>query len=215
MPVRVVVRSGMLSAAATGDGVIVVCAGLSLSRSDVMRIVAHEVLGHALPRESARRLGVPLFMTGAGGAQDEEEGWALLVEERAGYLGPRRRAQLAYRHQAALAMRAGADFVQTVDLLLDYGASLRRSLQTACRIHRGGGLGREIVYLPALCRVKRALSKTPALEPWLSAGRVGLPLARHLLQRYGEFTQARTDLIASTARPAFRAVQDNSAIIGI
>ncbi len=173
LPFRVVARP-LMSAAATGDGVIVVRSGGHYRADEVRRIVVHEVEGHALPRARARAEAIRLFALGTAGGTDDEEGRALLLEERAGCFGDRRRAELGRRHLAALALRAGADWVETVRLLLDLGAPVASALAVASRVHRGGGLAREVVYLPALARIRHALEIDPSLERWLERGRIAL-----------------------------------------
>jgi hypothetical protein len=173
LPFRVVVRP-LLSAAATGDGVIVVREGASYSARDVRRIVVHEVEGHAMPRARARTEALGLFVLGTRGGSDDEEGRALLLEERAGCLDDLRHVELGRRHLAALAVRDGADWVETVRKLVALGAPLGSALTIASRVHRGGGLAREIVYLPALCRVREGCERDPGAEAWLERGRIAL-----------------------------------------
>jgi hypothetical protein len=51
------------------------------------------------------------------------------------------------------------------------------ALRIGARTHRGGGLGREAVYLPALLRVTAALEADGGLDRVLSAGRVAVDAA--------------------------------------
>ena len=53
-------------------------------------------------------------------------------------------------------------------------------MRVAARAHRGGGLGREVVYLPAFLRVKEALAEEPGLWGALGSGRVSVEAARVL-----------------------------------
>lgn len=183
LPFRVVVHDDLLSAAATGDGIIVVRGGARYRRFDVERIVRHEIEGHALPRTRARSESSALFSVGTAGGSDDEEGRALLLEERSGCLGAERRAELGRRHLAAIAVRRAADFVETVRLLLGLGADVEQAVLIANRVHRGGGLAREIVYLTALARVGRLLVADPEAERWLERGRIAVgavPVLREL-----------------------------------
>jgi hypothetical protein len=50
----------------------------------------------------------------------------------------------------------------------------------AARVHRGGGLGREIVYLPARFRVRAAFETDASLELMFERGRVSVDAARIL-----------------------------------
>ena len=177
LPFRVLTTADLASLAATGDGVILVRGGIACRRADIARVVAHELYGHALPRHRARAEAVGLFRAGTAGGSDDEEGRALLIEWRGGFLDHRRRVELGWRHLAGLSVRDGADFVQTVDLLLDAGAPVDEAVGVAARAHRGGGLAREVVYLPALARVASALQEQPVLEQWLKRGRIGVAAA--------------------------------------
>lgn len=180
LPFRVLLREDLPSAAATGDGVILVKAGARYRALDVERIVVHEIEGHALPRLRARHERLGLYRIGTAGGSDDEEGRALLLEQRGGYLDAARSAELGRRHLAALALRRGADYVETAQLLLDRGAALEDALRITSRVHRGGGLGRELVYLTALSRVGRAFERDGGLESFLERGRIAVGAARVL-----------------------------------
>ena len=185
LPFRVCAVPELTSVAATGDGVVLVRAGWRGRPQDVERIAVHEVHGHVLPRQRARREALGLFRVGSAGGCDDEEGRALLMELRAGLMGAHRRAELGRRHLAAVSVCQGATFVETVELLLALPAPLDTALHIAARVHRGGGLAREIVYLPALSRVQSNLAEEPDLERWMERGRIGIDAAR-VLARLGD-----------------------------
>lgn len=178
LAVRVIAARRMAPLAATGDGVIYVATGRRLSAEEAARTVVHEVIGHALPSERAKRAAVPLFELGTAFGSDDQEGRALLVEERAGLLSSGRRSELARRHLAVRAMEAGAGFVEVVRLLLGRGAAVADGVRIAARVLRGGGLGREGAYLPAMLRVRAAFAEAPALEELLASGRISVDAAR-------------------------------------
>lgn len=181
-----------LAAAATGHGVVSVRAGVHLTAAAADRIAAHELLGHALPRARARYATLPLLRAGTRGAADDEEGRALVVERRAGLLDGARQHELALRHVAALGVRRGAEPRDTTAALLARGAPLERAVELTLRIHRGGGLAREIVYLPAYFAVQRAFAEEPRLERWFEQGRVGLAVARELNRALGDYSASST-----------------------
>jgi hypothetical protein len=174
------VARSQLAAAATGNGVVSVRAGMRLTATAAERITAHELLGHALPRARARHASLPLLRAGTRGAADDEEGRALLVERRANLLDAERQRELALRHVAAVGVRRGAEPRDTVDTLAERGEPVERAVELALRIHRGGGLAREIVYLPTYVAVTRAFAGEPSLERWFERGRIGLEAAREL-----------------------------------
>ncbi len=174
LPLRVVVKDNLASLAATGDGFVQIVAGRLLRRRDVERTVLHEIAGHVEPRLRASQAPLGIFAVGTARGADDQEGRALALERAAGYLDPRRRREIALRHVAARAVEAQADFVDTARLLLDRGAGLETALRIAARAHRGGGLGREAVYLPALLRVDAAVAADGSIDRVLAAGRVAV-----------------------------------------
>jgi len=178
LPIALEIRAGQLAVAATGEGVIAVRPGIMLSAESSSRVAAHELYGHALPRVRAALGGLILFRAGTALSNEHEEGRALVVESRRGLLGAERLFELGLRHRAALSVKDGAAIEETVAMMTALGSPLERSVDIALRVHRGGGLAREIVYLPAYFELKQALFAEPGLERWLERGRVGLPAAR-------------------------------------
>ena len=77
-------------------------------------------------------------------------------------------------------MRDGAEFWETCEQLLQAGADVAAAVELACRVHRGGGLGRELVYVAGYERVRAAFATEPWLERVLASGRVSLEAARRL-----------------------------------
>jgi hypothetical protein len=139
-----------------------------------------------LPRVRAARAH-PIFALGTAGGTDDQEGLALLYEQRHGLLDGSRRVELARRHLATSAMRSGADFIDVVGHLraLDPRMTLSEALHIASRTFRGStgsfqGLGRESVYLPALVRVRACLRKSPHAERILESGQVAVNALRQL-----------------------------------
>lgn len=180
LPARVVVVRELGSRAATGEGVIYVRAGEVLPSRSALRIAQHEVFGHLLPRLRARRHPCGLFSAASAGAGADEEGRALLIEARGGLLDGARRYELACRHLAARAVAHGADAHECVDLLEREGCPRRSALEAYVRAARGGGLCRELDYLPARQRVGAAFEEDPELERWLENGRLSVEAAHRL-----------------------------------
>jgi hypothetical protein len=177
LPLRVVVRDNLASLAATGDGLVQVVAGRPLGARDVERTVLHEIAGHVEPRVFASRVRLGIFAVGTARGSDDQEGRALALERAGGFLDHGRRREIALRHVAARSVEARADFASTARLLLDHGAPLETALRIAARVHRGGGLARESVYLPALLRVEAAIAADRAIDRVLGAGRVAVDAA--------------------------------------
>lgn len=177
LPMRVVVRHNIASLAATGDGFVQVIAGRALSRRDVERTVLHEIEGHAAPRVLAASAPLGIFALGTARGADDQEGRALSLERAAGFLDHGRRREIALRHTAARSVEDRAEFADTVRLLRDRGAPLDDAVRIAARVHRGGGLGREAVYLPALLRVEAAIAADRGIDRVLRVGRVSVDAA--------------------------------------
>jgi hypothetical protein len=160
----------MIALAATGPGLIVVRRGVRMSRAAVERTVLHEIDGHARPR--ARAHGI--FAVGTAEGSDGQEGRAIALEEAAGMLDDHRRRELGLRHRAALTMRQGADFVETVRSL---DVEPEDAARLAARVHRGGGLGREISYINHFKRFQRA---SPPVRALMAHGRVSVAASERL-----------------------------------
>jgi len=180
LPISVLLKDDLQSVAATTSDGVLIKPGVLLSAGEARRIVVHELLGHALPRLEARAAPLGLFRIGAAGSADDEEGRALWLERRSGLLTREREVELGRRHLAAVCAAEGADWVETVRTLLTEGAPSGVAMEIANRVQRGGGLAREVVYLPAFARVERALEDDPELDEWLAAGRLSLQAARVL-----------------------------------
>jgi hypothetical protein len=180
LPFSVVPRAALAPLAATGDRVILVATGRLLQEEDAVRTVLHEVEGHARPRARAAGATVVLFRVGTARGVDDQEGRALLLEERAGLLGSRRRRQLAARHRAVEEMLDGATFEDVARSLVDaHGVDAADAVLIAERAFRGSdgrraGLGRERIYLEALVRVRSHLANHPWDEEVLSCGQIAV-----------------------------------------
>ncbi len=180
LAVRVEVVPGLVSLAAVADGVVRIRAGARLAIDVAARIALHEVDGHVLPRVAGERLG-GVLLAGSARGSEQEEGRAILLEERARLLGLARRAEIGLRYLAAESVRGAADFWQTCDVLLEHGASVEMAVELSSRVHRGGGLGRELLYLSGYAQVASSLQSSPQLEAALECGRISTDAAARLL----------------------------------
>lgn len=169
----------MLATAGIARDTLFVQSGLRVPRLSAERILVHEVLGHLLPRQAARTQSI-IFRTGVRGALDDEEGRAVLLEEQHRLLTDARKRELAVRFIAAQCCRAGQDAVDVANTLVALGVEREELVPVIGRVFRGGGLGRELVYLASFGRVQSALAGNPALKDWLSAGRLSVAAAQRL-----------------------------------
>lgn len=177
LPFRVVVARDASALAATGDSFVQVAKNRKMTLADVERTVLHEIEGHVLPRCRANEQSLGIFALGTRYGVDDQEGRAIGIERRAGHLTNARRRELALRHIAARQVEHGAEFVDVVPWLVERGAELNDALRITARVFRGGGLAREMVYLPAYLRVEAALDASPEIDRVLAAGRVSVPAA--------------------------------------
>jgi len=130
-----------------------------------------------LPRVRAARAHHPLFRIGTARGTCDQEGYALCLEERSGWLDASRKRELAIRHRVAERMRDGADFADAVEFAREHGEPLDAALRFAERAHRGGdgataGLGREIVYLASYIRVRDRFASDGAAEAVVGSGQI-------------------------------------------
>lgn len=180
LPFAVVVQPSLAALAATGERHILVAAGRPCTKEDVERTVMHEIEAHAIPRTRAAGARLAIFSIGTARGIDDQEGLALVLEERLNYLGVKRKRELAARHLAVEAMDGGARFYENVEALVkEHGLTVREAVLVAERAYRGGdgvtpGLGRERVYLEAFLRVREHLKKKPTDEGILTSGQISI-----------------------------------------
>ena len=180
LPFAVVVQPSLAALAATGESHILIAAGRQVTREDVERTVMHEIEAHAIPRARSQQARLAIFQIGTARGIDDQEGFALVLEDRHGFLGPKRKRELAARHLAVEAMDGGARFHENVEALVkEHGLTVREAIYVAERTYRGSdgttpGLGRERIYLEAFIRVGEHLAKKPTDEAYLTSGQVSL-----------------------------------------
>jgi hypothetical protein len=180
LPFNVVAHAALAPLAATGERTIFVAADRDVTDADVERTILHELDGHAMPRVRAASQALGIFAFGTARGADDQEGYALVLEDRGGHLRGARRAELGARHQAVNAMHEGASFVDVVRLLMRrWHRSPRAAVLAAERAYRGGdgvtaGLGRDRIYLEAFLRVGAHLDAHPRDESVLKSGAVSV-----------------------------------------
>jgi hypothetical protein len=178
MPVKLDAR--LASHAAVDDRFVWLKPQVYLRPLESKRIVLHEVHGHVVRRFAACRPENAGYKCGVAGADADEEGRALWLENDAALLDSERKMELGRRHLAADACQQGASFCDAVRLLIDLRCTVAQAIKIALRVWRGGGIAREIIYLDAYFRAKKVLGKSAQLDDWMKRGRLSFDVARRL-----------------------------------
>jgi hypothetical protein len=186
LPFAVVADPSLAPLAATGENAVLVAAARMVHEEDAVRTVLHEIDGHARPRARAMGAKIALFRAGTGRGIDDQEGRALLLEQRAGLLTARRRRQLGARHKAVEGMLDGGTFSDVAfSLVRTHGLDPEEAVVVSERAFRGGdgvgpGLGRERVYIESFVRVGEHLAAHPEDEDVLAEGQIAVDAASTL-----------------------------------
>jgi hypothetical protein len=168
------VEARLSAGAAAGDHTIFVQAR-RFGPIEARRLVAHEVLGHAVASSRALAERLRIFEIGTAGSFADQEGLAIALEEEAGALDAARLRILAARVVATDRLHAGASFGETARALVDrWGLTARVAITTTERAYRGGGVARDAAYLEGFLRVRAALARGAASVDELRAGRVSV-----------------------------------------
>lgn len=133
---------------------------LSVSRSRVESLLAHEVGTHLVTYYNGRAQPFKQLYSGLAGYEELQEGLAVLAEYLVGGLSVVRMRQLAARVVAVRCLTDGASFVETFRLLeRNYGFNRRSAYGITMRVFRGGGLTKDAVYLRGLAAVLKYVQK--------------------------------------------------------
>jgi hypothetical protein len=166
LPVRDRGRARLVSLAAVADGVVRVRAGARLSARRARRIALHEVEGHVRPRVHGQR-SAACSSPAPRARSEDEEGRAILLEERAGLLDAERRESWRGATWRPRACAAAPSFGTPCAA----GHAARRSARPSSSLPRASRrwLGRELIYLVGLSARRAALRASPELERVLTA----------------------------------------------
>ncbi len=177
VPVEVDVRDDLPGTLMVSRGRLLIGSRYQVSARRVEALLAHEVGTHVLTYANGRAQPLAQLHHGLAGYQDLQEGLAVFTEWLVGGLTRGRFRTLAARVLGAQAVAGGSGFVETFRLLrADAGLSDRRAFGVAVRLHRGGGLTKDMVYLRGLRDLLRHLADGGPFWP-LFVGKMAL---RHL-----------------------------------
>jgi uncharacterized protein (TIGR02421 family) len=129
-------------------------------------LLAHEIGTHVVTYVNGREQPFRLFALGLVGYDELQEGLGVLGEHLTDGLTAARLRKLAGRVVGARAVAAGATFVETFRLLVDaHGFGQAEAFGITLRLHRGGGLVKDAIYLRGLLFVLHHLRSGAELEP--------------------------------------------------
>lgn len=154
-------------------GTLLIPRSLRVREDRVEATIEHEIGTHLLTHHNGRAQRFLLLRSGLPGYEEIQEGLAVFSEHLAGGLDPARLRTLAARVVAADLLCRGSTFPETFRELRESHRLLpRRAWGIALRIHRGGGLTKDAIYLRGLVRILGLLGRGEDLS-LLFAGRIG------------------------------------------
>ncbi len=129
-------------------GHLLVGSDIRIARDRVDALIQHEVGTHLVTYYNGAAQPFRQLAAGLAGYEQLQEGLAVLAEYVVGGLNPTRVRQLAARVFAVRSVEDGADFLGTFRALVDqHDLKPRIAYNTAMRVHRGGGLTKDAIYL--------------------------------------------------------------------
>ncbi len=149
-----------ISGVLASRGHLLVGADLHITAARVEPLLQHEVGTHILTYWNARTQPFQLLTSGLAGYEELQEGLAVLAEYLLHGLNRARLRILAARVVAARALTDGASFIDTFRLMRDeYAFDAQTAFSLTMRIHRGGGLIKDAIYLRGFLRLLEYISR--------------------------------------------------------
>lgn len=163
------IRDDLPAGLMVSNGRLLISRNTKMAKDRVEALLSHEVGVHMLTYFNGSGHGLRLFRSGLAGYEGAQEGLAVLAEFLAGGMTVARLRLLAGRVLAVAAMLDGAGFVDTFRLLnKTHGFAPNSAFSVALRVHRGGGLAKDAIYLRGLLEILTHLGAGGTLEPfWL------------------------------------------------
>ncbi len=150
------------------DGQLLVGRRLALEPARVEALIHHEVGTHVVTHENGRVQPLGLFQVGLPGADETQEGLAVLAEFLVGGLTASRLALLAARVVAVDRLLAGDSFAEAFHRLRrQHGFPPGPTFRVVMRVYRSGGLTKDAIYLRGLERLLSHLGTGGSIEPLL------------------------------------------------
>jgi uncharacterized protein (TIGR02421 family) len=159
---------------------------LRVPASRVDALLQHEVGTHVLTFHNGYSQPFRQLHTGLAGYDTLQEGLAVLSEYLVGGFTRPRLRLLAARVVAVRLLIEGASFLDTYRALVGaHGFARRTAFMVAMRVHRGGGITKDAVYLRGLCKLLTYLGQGGGLGDLL-VGKIGfehVAIVRELMWR--------------------------------
>jgi uncharacterized protein (TIGR02421 family) len=162
-------RDDLPSGMMVSNGKLLISRNTTMARDRVEALLSHEVGVHLLTYFNGSGHGLQIFRSGLAGYEGAQEGLAVLAEYLAGGMTVARLRLVAARVLAVSGMLDGAEFADTFAMLnKDHHFTEGTAFNIALRVHRGGGLAKDAIYLRGLIELLDHLSTGGALDPfWL------------------------------------------------
>jgi uncharacterized protein (TIGR02421 family) len=149
------------------NGRLLISRSTVMSRSRVEALLSHEVGVHLLTYFNGSAQGLRLFRSGLAGYEGVQEGLAVLAEFLVGGMTVARLRLIAARVVACAAMLDGASFQENFSLLVDrHNFAKENAFNLVLRLHRGGGLVKDAIYLRGLLEILNHLRCGGSLDPF-------------------------------------------------
>ncbi|CAN5230920.1 flavohemoglobin expression-modulating QEGLA motif protein [soil metagenome] len=133
---------------------LLVSRGFATSERRLVALLHHEIGTHLVTYFNGRHQRLSLLATGLAGYESFQEGLAVLAEHLSGGLTAGRLRRLAARVVACANLASGATFIENFRCLVDeYGFARPAAYNIVMRVHRGGGLMKDAIYLRGLREV--------------------------------------------------------------
>ncbi|MHC2990355.1 hypothetical protein OB13_01665 [Pontibacter sp. HJ8] len=157
-----------------------------IPRSRAEALIQHEVGTHILTYFNGKAQPLQQLYVGVPGYEELQEGLAVLSEYLVGGLDQDRLRTLAARVIAVHHLTKGCSFTDNFCRLKEaYKFDDETAFGIAMRVHRGGGLTKDAVYLRGLVHLLRYLKEGNELEPLL-IGKIRqeyIPIVQELIYR--------------------------------
>lgn len=170
---RIETRDDIVAGAMVSNDCLLISPALSAPPARADALLQHEVGTHLLTFFNGRAQRLRLLYVGLAGYEAFQEGLAVLAEYLVGGLDHWRLRVLAGRVLACRSLVDGATIERTFEALTDeHGFTPRTAFTIAARVHRGGGLTKDAIYLRGLQQAMHHLASCddPRL---LFAGKIG------------------------------------------